>query len=97
MFELRFTDSALEDLRFFKPFEQRFVLEVIEHQLSFEPLTATRNRKPLRANNLSTWELRAGAFRVFYDVDGERGVVGIQAIGRKEHNRLLIRGKEFIL
>ncbi|MBW8876476.1 MAG: type II toxin-antitoxin system RelE/ParE family toxin [Acidobacteria bacterium] len=97
MFEMEFTESALEDLRFVKRFEQSFVLDAVERHLAVEPLTATLNRKPLRPNDLSQWELRAGAFRVFYDVDGESRVVRIKAIGRKEHNRLLIRGKELIL
>ena len=97
MFELRFTESALEDLRYLKRFEQRFILAAIENQLSAEPLTSTRNRKQLRPNTLSEWELRAGSLRVFYDVDQESRVVWIKGVGWKEHNRLVIRGKEFIL
>jgi mRNA-degrading endonuclease RelE of RelBE toxin-antitoxin system len=97
MFDLQFTDSALEDLRFLKRFEQSYVLDAVERQLSTEPLISTRNRKPLRPNDLAQWELRAGAFRVFYDVDGAGRIVRIKAIGWKEHNRLVIRGKEFFL
>ena len=54
------------------------------------------HRKPLRPNELARWELRIGEFRVFYDVEGAN-VVKIKAIGWKEHNRLLIRGREYHL
>ncbi|MFY9824800.1 MAG: type II toxin-antitoxin system RelE/ParE family toxin [Thermoanaerobaculia bacterium] len=97
MFEIRFVDSALEDLEFLKKFEQRSVISDIEQHLSTEPATPTRKRKPLRPNALATWELRLGAFRVFYEVDSGAMIVWVMAIGRKEHNRLLIRGKEVIL
>jgi hypothetical protein len=52
---------------------------------------------PLRPNDLAAWELRLGAFRVFYEVDPQSMIVWVKAIGRKEHNRLLIRGKEVLL
>ena len=94
MFETRFLDSALADLEFLKKFEQRYVVSMIEQHLSSEPATPTRKRKLLRPNDLATWELRLGVFRVFYEVDPQDMIVWIKAIGRKEHNCLLIRGKE---
>jgi mRNA-degrading endonuclease RelE of RelBE toxin-antitoxin system len=97
MFETRFVESALEDLVFLGKFEQRFVVLMIEHHLSLEPATPTRKKKPLRPNDLAAWELRLGAFRVFYEVDPQSMIVWVKAIGRKEHNRLLIRGKEVLL
>lgn len=96
MFQVELTSSAVEDLRYLKRFEQRFVLDAIEQHLSFEPTTPTRSRKALRENELSEWELRIGDFRVFYDVDDNR-LVRVKAVGWKEHNRLLIRGREFVL
>jgi mRNA-degrading endonuclease RelE of RelBE toxin-antitoxin system len=77
--------------------EQRYVVSWIEQQLSLEPVVPTRRRKPLRPNALATWELRLGAFRVFYEVDPQDMIVWIKAVGRKEHNCLLIRGKEVSL
>ena len=97
MFAIGFTESALEDLRCLRKAEQKVVLEAIGHQLATEPVTVTRNRKSLRSNELSAWELRTGDLRVFYDVDSDRREVTVRAIGRKEHNKLLIRGKEFLL
>jgi len=97
MFRIELTKGAIEDLRFFKKFEQRFLLETLERQLRAEPEVETQNRKPLRPNELARWELRIGTFRVFYNVRLVDRVVQIKSIGWKEHNRLLIRGKEFPL
>src|SRR5437868_215140 len=97
MFEIVFTESAVADVRFLKKAGQNAVLDAIEQQLTVEPLAETRNRKPLRPNDLSAWEVRVGAHRVFYDVDEANKQVLIKAVGRKEHNRLFIRGKEYEL
>jgi mRNA-degrading endonuclease RelE of RelBE toxin-antitoxin system len=97
MFEVVFTESAVDDIRFLKKSEQNVVLDAIEQQLSREPLVQTRNRKPLRPNDLSSWEARVGALRVFYDVDEANQKVTIKAVGWKEHNKLFIRGKEYQL
>ena len=94
---VEFTEDAFLDLRHLRKREQRTILAAIERQLPAAPMKATRNRKALRPNDLSTWEVRVGRYRVFYDVvePGERVV--IKAIGWKEHNRLFIRGEEFQL
>ena len=97
MFELEFTESALEDLRSLRKTEQSLVLDEIEQRLPAEPLTASKNRKQLRPNDLAAWQLRVGRHRIFYDVDLERSVVVIKAIGEKVRERLLFRGKEFKL
>src|SRR5438094_752977 len=97
MFDVVFTESALADLRFLKKAGQKVVLAAIEQQLVREPLVQTRNRKPLRPNDLSSWEARIGSHRVFYDVDEVARKVTIKAMGWKEHNKLFIRGKEFTL
>jgi mRNA-degrading endonuclease RelE of RelBE toxin-antitoxin system len=60
-------------------------------------LAPTRHHKPLRTNELSKWELRLGKYRVFYDVEEEARIIRIKAVGWKEHNRLFIRGKEYLL
>jgi mRNA-degrading endonuclease RelE of RelBE toxin-antitoxin system len=75
------------------------IRQVIEEQLSFEPLRETRNRKPLKRPAWfgATWELRFGPnnrFRVFYRVDLERREVFVLAVGEKKGNRLLIGGEE---
>ena len=97
MYVVEFTESAIEDLRCLRKHEQGIVVDAIEQQLVHEPLTETRNRKPLHPNDLSQWELRVDRFRVFYDVIGQDAVVTVKAVGWKEHNKLYIRGKEFQL
>src|SRR5919108_6403303 len=74
----------------------------IEERLSYEPDVQTRNRKPLKRPAFfeATWELRFGPgnqFRVFYDIDQERHIVAVLAIGIKRGNRLLIGGEEIHL
>jgi mRNA-degrading endonuclease RelE of RelBE toxin-antitoxin system len=97
MFELVFTESAIGDLRYLSKADQNLILDTVEQQLLQEPLTVTRNRKPLHPNDISTWELRIGQHRVFYDVDTEDNVITVKAVGWKEDNKLFIRGKEFEL
>ena len=94
-FTLEFTPDAVEDLRSLRKFEQRTVVDRIESQLRAQATTETRNRKPLRPNDLAKWELRLGSYRVFYDVDEAVTSVKVKAIGRKEHNKLMIRGREY--
>jgi mRNA-degrading endonuclease RelE of RelBE toxin-antitoxin system len=80
----------------------RMIREAVDEQLTHQPATATRNRKPLgRPTDFgATWELRCGPnnrFRVFYDVDVGEGRVDILAVGVKEGNRLSIAGEEVSL
>jgi hypothetical protein len=74
----------------------------IEHSLTREPETETRNRKPLRRPSVlgTAWELRFGPtnrFRVFYRTNHDSAEVYILAIGVKRGNRLFIGGQEFDL
>lgn len=74
----------------------------VDEQLSFEPTTETRNRKPLKRPVvfMATWEIRFGPknrFRVYYDVDMEQTIVSILAIGVKYGNRVVIGGEEIQL
>ncbi len=74
----------------------------VEADLQFEPDVETRNRKPLKRpiEFEAEWELRCGPgnrFRVFYQVDTERRVVSILAIGVKHGDRLRIGRREVSL
>src|SRR5262245_15811471 len=97
MFEVEFTPEALDDLRGFRKYDQQQILDAIEAQLLHQPGQETRNRKRLRPNELAEWELRVDAFRVFYDVDEEKAVVKIEAVGHKRGNTLYIHGEEYEL
>lgn len=84
---------AAIDKRFYSLIERE-----IGRQLPYEPLTRTRNRKPLRqaASFGATWELRCGPenrFRILYAVDEQTREVIVVAVGTKVGNRLLV-GKE---
>ena len=69
------------------------ILDAIETQLTHAPNVATEKRKLL--HNLlppfeaipPIWQLRVGAFRVFYDVQEEEHRVYVRAIRRKPAHR----------
>jgi mRNA-degrading endonuclease RelE of RelBE toxin-antitoxin system len=71
---------------------QQPVADAIRQQLTHEPLRQVRNRFPMRANDLATWELRVDPQRVYYDV--EEDVVRVQAIGTKRGNKVFIGSQE---
>lgn len=89
-YQVEIVESAMEDLGALKKRDRVTIFESILRDLEQQ----TRNRKLLRKNVLSRWELRVGAFRVFYDVFEDTKKVLVTAVGYKERNRLLIRGKE---
>ena len=98
-FEIKYTEDALDDLESFRKYDQTLMLDTIDRQLTDQPAVATRNRnrKRLRPNRVSEWELRIGRFRVFYDVLPDEQLVKIVALGYKERSCLFIRGEEFEL
>lgn len=65
MFELRFTQRAVDDMSYLKKWDQKVILDAIKKQLSYEPLSPSNNRKKLRENILSEWELRVNKYRRF--------------------------------
>lgn len=93
VYHIDFTPEALGDLKALRKAEQVTITDRIEEQLTEEPQTETRNKKPMRPNKLAKWELRIGRFRVFNDVK-EGAIVKVKAIAWKEHNRLHFGGGE---
>jgi mRNA-degrading endonuclease RelE of RelBE toxin-antitoxin system len=80
-------------LRHFTKRDQRTIVDTALRQLAHQPTVVTRNRKPLEANPLAPWELRIGAYRVYFDVrDEPERVVRIVAVGLKDGDRVLIGG-----
>jgi len=94
VFEIKFTDDAKVDLRYFTRAQQSGILDAIEKQLRHQPSVETKNRKKLRENIIATYELRINKVRVFYNIYGSENVVDIAAVGWKEHNELFIRGRK---
>ena len=95
-FDIRFTQSAADQIRAYRKFEQTRIFDAIENQLRHDPTTDTRNRKRLSENELADWELRVQNFCVFYDVVAEEGgqYIKVKAVGHKEHNKLFVAKKE---
>jgi mRNA-degrading endonuclease RelE of RelBE toxin-antitoxin system len=93
-YQIEVTEEARADLHYYTASERKVITSEIRSQLGREPLIETRNGKPLRPNPIAPWQLRAGKFRVFYSVDETAQSVVIAAVGHKEHNALLIQGRE---
>jgi mRNA-degrading endonuclease RelE of RelBE toxin-antitoxin system len=92
MFEIELDPEAQDDLRWFRKAQQ---VMIIEEQLAQQPNVETRNRKRLRPDHVSEWELRIRDIRVFYDVATAAGVAKVVAIGYKKRNKLFFRGQEY--
>jgi mRNA-degrading endonuclease RelE of RelBE toxin-antitoxin system len=96
-FAIEFSEDAERHVKRLSSHDRTIVLDAIELHLTHEPMVATRHRKLLRPNPLADWELRVGDFRVFYNVEVDRGIVLVLAVGTKVHNTLSIEGKEYTL
>ncbi len=96
-FAIKYTDEAFDDLHGFRKYDQTLILDMVDRQLAHQPAVETRNRKRLRPNRVSEWELRVAHFRVFYDVLADDQLVKVVAVGYKEGSRLFLRGGEFEL
>jgi addiction module RelE/StbE family toxin len=93
-YQIEVTEDAKVDLDFYSAYERKSIVSEIRVQLSHQPLLETKNRKPLRENPIASWELRVGKYRVFYEVDDAARIVTVVSVGHKEHNALLVRGRE---
>jgi mRNA-degrading endonuclease RelE of RelBE toxin-antitoxin system len=88
-FSVQIMPSALEELKAVHVFYRRQIAQAIREQLVHQPTVVTRNRKLLEDPRPSfecdppLWELRVGAFRVFYDVDDSAQIVFVRAVREK--------------
>ncbi|MEO7912061.1 MAG: addiction module toxin RelE [Roseiflexaceae bacterium] len=101
-FAIVYASSTKQHLRTIEAKFYSLIRTTIEQQLSFEPSTETRNRKPLKRPVIfmATWEIRFGVqnqFRVYYDVDPDQDTVSVLAIGTKHGNRVRIGAEEIEL
>jgi mRNA-degrading endonuclease RelE of RelBE toxin-antitoxin system len=89
VFSIEYAVSAKEELKALKKRHQRMIMGAIDRNLTSEPLTATRSKKPLHGlvppweHIPPVWQLRVGDFRVFYDVSPGSQVVMVRAIRHK--------------
>ena len=101
-FTIAYAPITKQHLRTIEPKYFSLIRDAVNEQLSFEPTTETRNRKPLKRPVvfMATWEIRFGpqnCFRVYYDIDLNQQLVSILAIGHKRGNRVVIGGEEIQL
>ncbi len=99
-FDVRLANDVVDEhLDWIESKFRHLVLAAIEEQLTYEPLTPTRNRKPMDPSSYGEdlWEIRFGpsnTLRAVYSVDPEKRVVEVVAVGVKQGNRIMIAGKE---
>jgi len=87
-YEIILTDLAIDELRAIRVYDRRRIVDEMERQLTHQPTTETRNRKPLVIDpdfeyEPPIWELRIDEFRVFYDVNESEQRVFVRAVRRK--------------
>jgi mRNA-degrading endonuclease RelE of RelBE toxin-antitoxin system len=95
-FDINLTEGAQADLDWFEAYAQRIIIDGVEVHLRYQPTVGSRKIVSMKPNQVASWELRLGDYRVLYDVDELTRVVNIHVIGEKPGNRLLVQGKEFI-
>ena len=93
-FTIELARAAYGHVESFRRRDRNRILDAIKEELIHNPNEETRNKKILRENPLSDWELRVDPFRVFYEVDDIGQRVRVLAVGIKQRSRLIIGGKE---
>jgi mRNA-degrading endonuclease RelE of RelBE toxin-antitoxin system len=83
MFDIKFTEHAIEDMEVFSMSERKWIVEALESQLTLDAARETKDRKRLQPDGIVEWAIRLGKVRVFYDVDIENETVKIKAVGKK--------------
>ncbi|HEV8718135.1 MAG TPA: type II toxin-antitoxin system RelE/ParE family toxin [Candidatus Binatia bacterium] len=93
MYRIEYAEGVADDLANLRAYDRKHILDRLEKQLKDEPTKKTRNRKPLPGlippwEYLEpVWELRIGAYRIFYDVDEGNRLVMIRAIRYKPSHK----------
>jgi len=88
-FTIEITPSALAELKAIRTYYRRTLVDAIDEQHPHEPTAETKNRKKLVGlapdfeHIVPIWELRVGDYRVFDDVDEEKGLVVVRAVREK--------------
>ena len=88
-FRIEFSPLSKRDLDATRAFDRRRILGSIETKLSIDPNVETKDKKRLGQEKADftylppLWELKAGQWRVFYEVSVEDERVFIHAIREK--------------
>jgi mRNA-degrading endonuclease RelE of RelBE toxin-antitoxin system len=83
VFDIRFTEGAVEDLRDFTKSDQERILKDLESELLEDAGQESNDRKRLHSTGPVEWELRLGNVRIFYDVNLQNRTVKIEAVGKR--------------
>ncbi len=67
-YQILFSEEVNAHLQFLTVHDQGIVIDAIEEQLLYQASVPTRNRQPMRPNDIATWKLRIGNLRVYYDI-----------------------------
>jgi mRNA-degrading endonuclease RelE of RelBE toxin-antitoxin system len=93
MYTIRFAAGVVDDLRQISAYYRRQILTAIDTYLTHDATSPSKRRKPL-VNLIPPWdavppiwELRVGAYRVFYDVSEADLIVAVRAIRRKPRDK----------
>src|SRR5262249_51558336 len=92
-FKITITEDVDRQFRCLSARDQRILEAAILSRLEHQPTTPTKAIKKLRPNPFAEFELRAGDFRVLYNV--EENEVVVLLVGRKVGNKLIVEGEEF--
>ena len=83
-YEIVYAREAVADLRAFRAFDQRIVLNGVEQYLAYEPARASKTRiKRMIQPFWSQYRLRLNDLRVYYDVDESAQRVNVLRILKK--------------
>jgi mRNA interferase RelE/StbE len=97
-YRIEWDSETAEHLASLTARDEALVLSTVPVQLAHQPTLRTRNRKPMEANPVASWELRIGRLRVYYEVSEKpEAVVTVRAVGLKDRNRVYIAGEEIEL
>jgi mRNA interferase RelE/StbE len=89
-YEVRYSDRALEQIKLLRAYDKAAILERIDQMLTTEPTRAGKTAiKLLQQPAPTQYRLRAGDFRIFYNVEGD--VVRIVEIMTKDDSIVFLR------
>jgi len=84
VYAIRWVEDAKAELRLLRVFHSRILAAAVEDQLRHEAEVETNHRKPLLSPVVAlpdaTWELRVGAYRVFYCIEEGQTVTVLRVI-----------------
>jgi mRNA-degrading endonuclease RelE of RelBE toxin-antitoxin system len=95
--DVRFTPDAVRQFKKLPKAARALIKEVVRtHLVEADPAQETRNKFRLRRiSPFADYELRAGPWRIFYRLDGERVLVTL--LGEKRGAALVVEGEELKL